>query len=342
MAKNLKFAYNANKEDMFALALVLIELGTQESLQDVYGKGGKFDHEAMRAHVAKFEGIYAGPENQLLVTSVLTMLEPEEARRPHFILLHERMPSYYSVVKHFESLRDNPGNVTASPLEAFIYIDKAIIEGFTLTPGVTQVKSSETPAEIGENMQLNPAYSRRNIEAPAKPQGSYTGTGKVVERIIRRFEERDGAMVERVEHFNVDGDKLTKTEEYELVGGKKTKVKYFDESGAEILGEEPKAENIKKEGVADKKQADAPKVKERSDKKKNSINGGRNKSIDKHKRNSFSKVKDLTADERKGSSGKKDEVDDEQRVYNILKQNNENAELPPEGEKKEVETQLDD
>jgi len=312
MSKNLKFEYSPNKEDMFATALVLIELGTQDSIQNVYGKNGKFDHEAMRTHVAKFEHIYNGADNQLLVTSVLTMLEPEESKRPHFILLHERMPSYYAVVKHFENLRDDPSYVSDNLLQSFIYIDKTIIEGFTLQPGVRQVKVHEKPNDLSQTTRVNPTYSNRNIGAPVDNlHGTgYIGSGKIIERIIRRFEERDGVMIERVEHFNVtDDDKLIKTEEYELVNGKKLNDKYFDPTGVELPKVEGKGDGVKVKKTS--KSIEKGGVKEKKDQKKLSINGGLNKSIEKHKKGSFNRVKDLTGTEgaekkRKSSHKSKD------------------------------------
>jgi len=303
MSKNLKFNFTPNKEDMFATAMIILELGVQDSLQDVYGKNGKFDHEAMKRHVAKFEQIYNGPENQLLVTTVLTMLEPDESKRPHFILLHERMPSYYSVVKFFENLRENPLLNDERPLEAFIYIDPYIIEGFTLEPGITHVKVREGPYDEPKDLHLNPTYSDRHIGINKDHHDTnYIGNAKIVERIIRRFEERGDQMVEKVEHFLVkDNNILVKTEEYELIKNRRYNVKYFDEEGNEILENHDKKESKKnKEDVSDNEnegKSPRPSMTPKKDKtKKRSTNSSLNKSIEKHKNNKFNAFKTVEDD----------------------------------------------
>ena len=102
--KQKNVAFTPNKEDMFATALVVVELGNGQSVQDIYkGKGGTFDHDKMRQHVARFEENFPGQNNQLLVTSVLTMLEPDEARRPHFVLLSDHMPQHEAIRQHFRN-----------------------------------------------------------------------------------------------------------------------------------------------------------------------------------------------------------------------------------------------
>ena len=307
MSKNFKFEFNPNKEDMFATAMVIIELGIQESLQDVY-KNGKFDHDAMRKHVMTFEGIYCGRENQLLVTSVLTMLEPDEARRPHFILLHERMPSYYSIVKYFENLREDPSLNEENLLETFIYIDQLIIEGFTLEPGVRQVKVKEGPKTYPEDAQINPMYSDRNIGTEINKLND-TNDKKIIERIVRRFEARDGTMVEKVEHFHVkEGDKFIKTEEYEIINNHKCNIKYFDSNGKEVdnkhennneTDKQNQNDNIvnknSKEDISIKKDISENKYTKSLESEDNRMgkdsNRHINKSIEKHKNNKFNAFK---------------------------------------------------
>ena len=289
MSKNKKFDFNPNKEDMFATAMVIIELGIQDSLQDVYQKDGTFNHDAMRNHVARFEQIYNGPENQLLVTSVLTMLEPHESRRPHFILLLERMPTYYSIVKYFENLRENPSKNQERLLETFIYIDKAIIEGFTLEPGVSQVKVQEGPVSLANDAQFNTTYSNRNIGTTLDYLNgtNHIGDAKIVERIIRRFEDRDGQIVEKVEHFLVkENDKLVKTEAYEIINNKRYNVRYFDDEGKEVVNNEISSDDDKDSDKKDKTDEG------KGDNSKKRMSGHRvSKSIEKHKNNQFNTVK---------------------------------------------------
>ena len=245
--KNKDFAFNPNKEDMFATALVLIELGNGESIQNIYkAKDGKFDHNAMRTHVARFEQRFSGVSNQLLVTSILTMLEPEESRRPHFILLEERMPPYGSIREFILNEKIDPSkNGTNKPLETFIYIDQSIIESFKLEPGVSQPKYQQWDAPV--TTVVNTRYSDRNIQNMNYVHSAPTN-GRIVERIIRKFEDVDGKMLEKVEHYDVkENDELIKRKEYYLVDGKETKLVTYNAEG--------KKEGEKKEDKPAKKPA---------------------------------------------------------------------------------------
>lgn len=240
MAKKYNLNFNFNKEDMFATAMVLLELGLQNSLQNVYKPDGKFDHQAMIDHVARFEEIYSGPENQLLLTTILTMLEPEDNRRPHFILLSEKMPSYYSIVRYFENLRLDPKKNREFPLETFMYVDQKVVESFTLEPGVKQIKVDQNASEQKNDVVINSRYSNRRtvLESNNLHKTTYTGSGKVVERAIRRFEERNGKLVEKVEHFEIrEDEKAIKTMEYEVIENKRVNIKYFNEIGHEITND---------------------------------------------------------------------------------------------------------
>jgi hypothetical protein len=283
MSKNTKFEFSPNKEDMFATGMVLLELGIQESLQNVYRKEGKFNHDAMKAYVARFEEIYSGHDNQLLVTAILTMLEPHESRRPHFILLHERMPSYYSIVKYFEKLREDPSLNQERLLETFIYVEQTSIEAFTLQPGIKQIKVFEGNSKPKNNVDLNHKYSNRYIGTSINDVNNTNNikSGKLVERIIRRFEERDGLMIEKVEHFRVlEDDQLLKIQEYELINSKKCHVKHFDHNS---LGST--FDDIKRD---DKGHDVDLEVQILNEKQNGNSYNDLSKSIEKHKKGNFS------------------------------------------------------
>ena len=297
MRKNLKHTFSPNKEDMFATAMVLLELGIQQSLQDVYGKDGKFDHDAMRAHVAKFESLYSGVENQLLVTAILTMLEPEEDRRPHFILLHEHVPPYKDVIQHYGNIKAGIYSTVNKPLEAFIYIDKSIIEGFTLEPGVKHVKVQGGAFELPQNAAVNSKYSERNINTGQEGLSrSKQVEGRIIERIIRRFEERDDKMIEKVEHFDVlDNNEMVKTKEYELIDGKHYNLKYFDKEGKETSKEEHKEDDqTKRENADEMKDKDSQPVEHgglRAPDSNKQINGDAEQDAQIRKSQSFNKMR---------------------------------------------------
>ena len=244
--KNKNYAFNPNKEDMFATALVLIELGNDQPIQDVYKrKDGKFDHDAMRKHVATFEDRFGHQGNQLLITSILTMLEPEEKKRPHFILLEERMPAYDKVKTWIANEKENPElNGDYRPLETFIYIDDSIVSAFKLQPGVSQLKFQNWDAP--KNTVVNSKYSDRDI-ADLRFVNTAPPQGKIVKRIIRMFEEVDGNMVEKVEVYDVkEDDKTVKRKEYYLVDGKETKVVLFDAEGKKSAPKKADAKKGKK------------------------------------------------------------------------------------------------
>lgn len=97
---------NYRSADVFSLGLTLLRAGTDDQVQTIYNKNGTLDYSKLenvkRDFAAKF------PENNLLVSTVCAMLDPEPANRPRDFeaMLNELPP--YNLVR--DTLRQQQGN----------------------------------------------------------------------------------------------------------------------------------------------------------------------------------------------------------------------------------------
>ncbi len=79
--KDKTLKYSAYKNDLYALGLSILFLGTSDSVQDIYKPNGEFDQNRLNEHINNFNAKYQG-ENPYLCTIVKTLLAPNEADRP--------------------------------------------------------------------------------------------------------------------------------------------------------------------------------------------------------------------------------------------------------------------
>lgn len=94
---NMKFQFDKNKEDAFALGLVLLEAGNGKKIDNIYdSKQGKVNEAALSAHVDEFNRKF-GNQNQLLVQSVSGLVAPRESDRLSPVQVKSSLPPYESV-----------------------------------------------------------------------------------------------------------------------------------------------------------------------------------------------------------------------------------------------------
>lgn len=79
--KDKTLKYNAYKNDLYALGLSILTLGTSDSVQDIYKPNGEFDQNRLNEHISAFNNKYQA-ENPYLCTIVKKLLAPTEADRP--------------------------------------------------------------------------------------------------------------------------------------------------------------------------------------------------------------------------------------------------------------------
>jgi serine/threonine protein kinase len=79
--KDKTMKYNPYKNDLYGLGLTILELGSSESVQDIYKPNGEFNQSQLDKHLATFNGKYQN-ENPYLCTIVKTLVAIREDDRP--------------------------------------------------------------------------------------------------------------------------------------------------------------------------------------------------------------------------------------------------------------------
>jgi serine/threonine protein kinase len=98
---NQKFAFDKNKEDAYALGLVLLEAGNGRKIDNIYdGKTGTVDQNALNNHLNEFKGKFEGG-NQLLTSTVSSLVNPDESQRPSPVQVQSNLPPFEEVQKFF-------------------------------------------------------------------------------------------------------------------------------------------------------------------------------------------------------------------------------------------------
>ena len=95
--------YNLIKSDVFSLGLILLEAAIFMDTQDIYTSEGGLDSEALDHYIQIFKTRY--PENNLITSALIKMLEIKESQRPDFKQIFDRLPPYDMIKKYFE---ENP------------------------------------------------------------------------------------------------------------------------------------------------------------------------------------------------------------------------------------------
>ena len=100
---NLKFNFDKNKEDAFALGLVLLEAGNGKKIDNIYdAKSGTVNNQALSNHVDDFKRKFEG-ENALLTTTVASLVNTNENERPTPAQVQANLPPYEKVQAYLES-----------------------------------------------------------------------------------------------------------------------------------------------------------------------------------------------------------------------------------------------
>lgn len=97
---NQKFTFDKNKEDAYALGLVLLEAGNGRKIDNIYDKNGTVDQNALNQHINEFRGKFESG-NQLLTSTVANLVNPNESQRPSPVEVKSNLPPYEEVQKFF-------------------------------------------------------------------------------------------------------------------------------------------------------------------------------------------------------------------------------------------------
>ena len=171
---------NPIKEDVFSLGLLFLEISTGQNIKDLY-KEGKFDEDLFRKFKANFERKFAGVDNRLFNSSVVSMLERDETKRLTFSQLSKRMPEYKVVVDFMRSKRKRQ-----STPEAKTYYNKG---GFNNS---NVVYSNNFDKRIVVNKGLaNPTQSDKNGLDRKDRRGWKTDVQHIIKRVDKSTDKPD-------------------------------------------------------------------------------------------------------------------------------------------------------
>lgn len=96
---NVNAPINESKNDVFGLGASILEVGNATSVKDIYNPDGSVNSKNLEAHKEEFAKKHQ-VQNNLLVSTVHSMVELNPANRPDFVEIQQQLPSYQEV-KHF-------------------------------------------------------------------------------------------------------------------------------------------------------------------------------------------------------------------------------------------------
>ena len=109
---NINIIPDPVKEDVFALGLTLLEIGNQQSVQDIYNKKTlKVDYKVLDKHIAQFLKRY-GYIFEKFSVYIEKMFELSENKRIDFIELEKNLIPYEDIKKVFRVKRVNQMDIT--------------------------------------------------------------------------------------------------------------------------------------------------------------------------------------------------------------------------------------
>lgn len=147
---NLKFELNQNKEDLFALGLVFLEVGNQAPIQNVYASPkGVFDADALQAHLNAFKNHYVA-QSPLLTSVVTELLVLNQENRPVASELLHRMPDYKTVIRAIQERGTDTSNALS-----YSIINQP--RGFAEKPNVTV--NTTLPSDDQNPVKQEPQYT---------------------------------------------------------------------------------------------------------------------------------------------------------------------------------------
>lgn len=103
-----KFDFDPVKEDTFCLGLTILEVGTGNSIQDIYDKKNKkFNEKNLQKHIQNFKK-YHEIDRQLISSSLQIMLTIEEQNRCDFKEINVNIPKYDELTIFINPLSKEP------------------------------------------------------------------------------------------------------------------------------------------------------------------------------------------------------------------------------------------
>lgn len=162
---NTKFQFDRNKEDSFALGLLLLEAGNGHSIQNIYdAKAGQINQGALSQHVDEFNRKFGG-QNSLLVSHVSSLLNTNEAARPSPVQVQGSLPPFEEVKSRLVNSQAVDFGVVPSGVNQST---RKIVQGGDLREKiVTEIKMPEVQEDL---------FAFDQIKAPAHAEAAWDPT----------------------------------------------------------------------------------------------------------------------------------------------------------------------
>lgn len=157
---NLKFQFDRNKEDAYALGLVMLEAGNGKSVQNIYDtKSGNVDQAALNKHLDDFNRKF-GSQNALLTSHVSSLTNANENARPSPVQVQSALPPYDEVKKYLV-----PGASTSALPNSSI-----LIPGDQSTTTHTIIQGGDTKTTVNQKVDMPDVnYDLFNMEIKDNP-----------------------------------------------------------------------------------------------------------------------------------------------------------------------------
>lgn len=142
LSGNVNAPINPSKNDVFGLGASILEVGNASSLKDIYNPDGSINVQILEQHKGEFAKKHQA-QNNLLVSTVHSMVEVNPVNRPDFIEIQQQLPSY-NEVKQFLNQRET--------------------EAVTFNSGEVNKRTTQDA-----NQNVQPVITREVVEQPTQP-----------------------------------------------------------------------------------------------------------------------------------------------------------------------------
>ena len=142
--KDKKFQFDPYKNDVHALGMSLLNIGTMENVKDCYLQNGEMHWNRLDEHIAEFEGKYR-ENNPVLCHAVRRMIAMNENERPDAKELLNELPSY----DEFKRVEANGQPFLAG--------------GRFNLPSETRVEVENQPEEVTQPVEANQEIELENM-----------------------------------------------------------------------------------------------------------------------------------------------------------------------------------
>ncbi len=173
---NTKFQFDRNKEDAFALGLLVLEAGNGHSIQNIYdAKAGQINQGALNQHLDEFNRKF-GAQNTLLVSHVSSLVNTNEAARPSPVQVQSSLPPYEEVrarLANSEAIHQGTANYaggsnytsTTGFAPGIEQSTRSLVHGGDLKTTITTVKDMP---EVREDL-----FAFEQVNAPPHAQANW-------------------------------------------------------------------------------------------------------------------------------------------------------------------------